>query len=319
MIIINCCFDNDSNTSQQLQLQRIYFFFLIIYVLLITCVGSDIEETIQVVATSPFSIFVLLSNRMPLASHFYMFYVLSQPFTHGMNLCRYMQVFKYLCFYRGLSPDDARYAVEPEDPGYYGVGARSARWELILVIGLVFGTICPLINLCVLWNAVVCRGVYGYLVSCCETVKTNDSGGLHWNYQMRSLQWNLWWYIILMVGIVMHRAESSGPGTLCACSIVVWLVGYLRFNSLRVENLAWKDVMKQDGEDAEPKKKEIKDARGNQLEYNQRVGEGELGEGELFMKGCLGDKFGKDAAPDGKAIPTETVKGWTDEYDKNGI
>lgn len=313
-IIIYRCFDNESITSQQLQLQRIYFVFLIIYVLLITCVGSDVEEALTVFIKSPLSIFTVLSNRMPLATHFYMFYVLSQPFTHGMNLCRYMQVFKYFFFYRstGLSPDDPRYAVEPEDQGYYGVGARSARWELILIIGIVFGTICPLMNLCVLWNACVCRGVYGYLISCCETVKTNDSGGLHWNLQMRSLQWNLWWYIILMTGIIMHRAESSGPGILTGCSAVVWLVGFLQFDSLKVESLSLSELQSTDESKKVKPKPGLTDATNKELEYNQRVEDKD----ELFVQGLL-DKPLDDK--DGKAITDDITDKWMAEYNKNGI
>merc|ERR1719238_2192742 len=89
---------------------------------------------------------------MPLTTHFYINYCVMQPLTHGMNLTRYISMIKYFIWKNacghgkagGGRSEGARFKSEPEDQDYYGIGSRSARFAFMLLVGLVFGTICPL-------------------------------------------------------------------------------------------------------------------------------------------------------------------------------
>jgi len=239
-----------SNQWKQLELQRWYFWFLVTFVLLVTAIGSDLAGAIEALAEQPFSIFTLLSNRMPLTTHFYLNYCVMQPLTHGMNLTRYISLIKYFIFKNacgygragGGRSEDARFKVEPEDQDYYGIGSRSARFAFMLLIGLVFGTICPLINLVVLFNFWVMRLVYGYLMTCCESRK-NDLGGDHWVQQIHHISQSMVIYIILQVGIIAHRAESSTPAAFAATAFFFWFQSYMKLRAKHCDRLALSDVM----------------------------------------------------------------------------
>merc|ERR1719183_2752168 len=100
-----------------------------------------------------------------------------------MNLTRYIQLIKFWGFKRMYDEETAKQMAEPEDQDYYGMGSRSARFTLMLLIGLVFGTICPLMYVVVLLNFLACRLIYGYLIPFAESRK-EDLGGEHWAMQM---------------------------------------------------------------------------------------------------------------------------------------
>jgi len=234
---------------RQLELQRWYFWFLIIFVLLVTCVGSDLSATMETLAKRPFNIFSLLANRMPLTTHFYLNYTIMQSLTHGMGLSRYVNVAKYKLFCKagfgrpgGGRSEDARFKSEPEDQEFYGIGSRSARFAFMLVVGLVYGTICPLMNFTVGFNFFCCRLVYGYLIPCAEGRK-NDIGGEHWVLQLKQVSQGMLIYIVLQTGVISLRAESHMPGTLAGMSFFVWYVSYSRLMAKRWFALSLSDIM----------------------------------------------------------------------------
>merc|ERR1719335_2037648 len=165
-----------------------------------------------------------------MTTHFYMNYVMMQPTTHGMNITRYMSLIKFKLFQQmGNSEKDARAMAEPEDQDYYGIGSRSARFALMLLIGLVFGTICPLMNVLVLINFLVCRLIYGYLIPCAECRKS-DMGGVPWCIQLNHVSVSMLLYIIMMTGILAHRAESNIPAAISATGFFFWAGSYYKFN-----------------------------------------------------------------------------------------
>jgi hypothetical protein len=253
-------FSNKSEAWKQLELQKWYFWFLVIFVLLITCVGSDLTGTLECIANRPFSIFSLLANRMPLTTHFYLNYVIMQPLTHGMNLTRYINWMKYVAFKKigwgkpgGGRSEAARFKAEPEDQDFYGKGSRSARFTFMLLMGIVFGTICPLMNVVVLFNFFACRVVYGYLVPCVE-MRKNDLGGDHWIMMLHHLYWGMLIYLILQVGVISHRSEYTLAGPLAFLAFFPWLAGYNKLCSRRVDQLSLQDIQIPD-EDGEVEKR----------------------------------------------------------------
>jgi len=211
--------------------------------LLVTAVGSNLEETLKTIATSPFSVFSLLANKLPNVTHFYMNYMLMQLSTQGMNLTRYMNLIKYHIFLRKYPADDARNFAEPEDQDYYGLGSRGARFTFFLLVALVFGTICPLMHIMVLMIMLACRLIYGYIIPCTENRKI-DTGGMSWCLQLNHISQSMIIYIILMVGILAHRAESPVPAGIAAVSFLFWAGSYYKFNHcFHWESLSYEDVM----------------------------------------------------------------------------
>jgi hypothetical protein len=218
-----------SDGAAQFKLQKWYFWFQIVFVLLISAIGTNLTAFFQTLAEDPFGIFSLLADSLPATTHFFLNFVIMQPFTHAMNLTRYMPLIKYMVFKAVCSEERARELSEPEDQDYYGMGSRSARFSLMLVIGLTFGTICPLMNVVVFFNFFACRVIYGYLIPYAET-KKNDLGGVHWAFQLHHIMLGSLIYNILMVGMLLQRAESHAPGFIAGTSFLFWFISFRNFN-----------------------------------------------------------------------------------------
>merc|ERR1719217_904773 len=292
---------------RQLELQQWYFWFLIVFVLLITCVGSDLMGTLECLAQRPFGIFSLLANRMPLSTHFYLNYTIMQVLTHGMGLTRYVNLIKYYLFKNagfgcpgGGRSEAARFKSEPEDQDFYGIGSRSARFAFMLVTALVYGTICPLMNFTCGCNFLACRIVYGYLMPCVEQRK-NDMGGDCFCQQIKHISESMVIYLILMVGILYHRAPGPGPAIISALAFLPWLATYMRLKSKHWERLALKDVMIDAEMDTEGKKVSMRPAL--RMKYTQDLD-------EVYLK-----KMPKGLDKDHTDLFSEEVeKIWLDHY-----
>jgi len=226
----------------QHEVQKWYFYFLMIFVLLVTAVGGSLFDQTKFLIDHPTEIFRVLAATLPMTTHFYLNYVPMQWGLHGMNLTRYINFIKYLGLREICTPERARELAEPEDQDYYGMGSRSARHTLICIIGVVLSTLSPLIALLVFVSAFLIRGFYAYLIVYAETRKS-DLGGVFWCTKMVHLQQGLLVYIILMTGVLLQRAGNMGPGIFAGSSAVIWCWRYYRFrHKFNVESLPLKDL-----------------------------------------------------------------------------
>jgi hypothetical protein len=262
-----------ANRWEQIQIQVYYFWLLVLFVLLTTSVGSNLTETLNALAQSPFEVFTLLAEQMPTTTHFYLNYVVLQPVTHAMNLTRYISLIKF-CIFRRSYPDDEVKAAElsePEDQDYYGIGSRSARFALMLLIGLVFGTICPLMNVVTCFNFICCRYIYGYLIPYQENRK-DDMGGVHWCIQINHIQLGLLIYLVMMTGILAERANSLGPCIISAISFLWWFIAYRNFSrSMQWEKLPYASMfdLTIDSKEFGKEKKSFQNERTDYALYEQ--------------------------------------------------
>jgi len=199
-----------SNAWTQHALQKWYYWFQVIFVLLATAVGQNARGFATTLATQPFAIFGLMADTMPYATHFYMSFTVTQWFTHAMNLTRYIPLMKFKGFLALYDEETARQMSEPEDQDYYGPGSRGARWAILMCITFVFGTLCPPINLLAFINFAIVRMVYGYLFVFAETKKT-DLGGEYYVTMLLHTLLGLVIYCILMMGVLMRRGANFGP------------------------------------------------------------------------------------------------------------
>jgi len=203
--------------------QKYYFVFLVTFVLLITSVGASLISTMDEIIHSPLLIFSILASNMPSASHYYLSWVATQWTTHAMDLTRYMNWIKYIIY--KFSNGDAHYAKEmsePEDQDFYGIGARSARFTLIMITCLCFCTLSPLIVILGFINFALCRVVFGYLIAYSEVPKP-VIGGHFFATQLKHTQVGLFIYVILMTGVLFQRAPNTYP-SIIACSAFVPLI-----------------------------------------------------------------------------------------------
>lgn len=227
---------------RQHRIQQWYFYFLVLFVLLVTAVGDSLFMQARNLAEHPFEIFQILAKTLPSATHFYLNYVCMQWGAHAMNMLRYINLAKFFAFKQVCSIERSRSMAEPEDQDYYGMGSRSARHTLILTVGLVFCTLTPLMTIVVFVNCFLTRAFYSYLMVYAETKKP-DLGGMFWVTQLRHVQQGLVIYILLMTGVLLQRAESDFPAIIAASSFFFWLPTYIRFvHKFRIESLPLKDL-----------------------------------------------------------------------------
>lgn len=230
MLVFDNFFQLKAGRWAQHRLQIWYFWFQIIFVLLITAVGSSLWDTMLTLVNHPTMIFGLLADRLPSTTHFYLNYMVMQWVVHGMNLTRYISLSKFKALCLVCEEPRAKELSEPEDQDYYGMGARSARFTMNLVIALVYCSLCPIITVFTGINFAICRVVYGYLLVFAEGRKP-DLGGHFWVTQLKHVQYGLFIYVMLMVGVLSSRAATLGPTVVTAPALVYLARSYLRFHS----------------------------------------------------------------------------------------
>jgi hypothetical protein len=229
-LIFVYCFQLKAGQWVQQRIQIWYFWFQIIFVLLVTAVGSSLLDTMLLIIDHPTVIFSLLAERLPSATHFYLNFMIMQWVTHGLNLTRYVNLFKFKAFSSIFEEQRAKELSEPEDQDYYGIGGRSARFTINLVIALVYCSLCPLITVVTGINFVICKVVYSYLLVFAEGKKP-DLGGHFWVAQLRHVQHGLFIYVVLMVGVLSQRAASYGPTVAASAALLYLARQYSRFHS----------------------------------------------------------------------------------------
>merc|ERR1719199_2020598 len=130
--------------------------------------------------------------------------------THAVNFTRYLNVLKFMLFRKFYTDEDAKKMAEPEDQDYYGIGSRSARFSINMVIGIVFSTLSPPIAILTFINFLLCRIFYGYMIVFAE-VRKPDLGGIFFVTQMRNVLVGTLIYNVLMVGVLLFRGASKAP------------------------------------------------------------------------------------------------------------
>eukprot|EP00440_Ansanella_granifera_P041143 gb/GFBE01044616.1/.p1 GENE.gb/GFBE01044616.1/~~gb/GFBE01044616.1/.p1 ORF type:complete len:742 (+),score=154.37 gb/GFBE01044616.1/:1-2226(+) len=229
----------------QAKLQIWYFWFQIVFILLVTAIGSSFLAALEQILQRPMSTFSLLADSLPGVSHFYLNFMVMQWVTHALNLTRYINLIKFLMLRMVYDSRQAKELSEPEDQDYYGIGSRSARWTVNLVIGLVFSSICPLISLLVCVNFLLCRLIYGYLIVFAEVPKV-DLGGVFFVRKLIHVQHGLVIYLVLMVGVLYKRSDTNGPAILAGSAFLWLLRKRLKFDDLQWENLPFSEIVSED-------------------------------------------------------------------------
>lgn len=223
LMIFRSCYTLYADQWAQEKLQRWYFWFQVLFVVLTPAIGDSFMSFASKVAQEPFSVFGLLADKLPHSTHFFLSYVVLQWATHAMSLLRYVPLAKYKSFAQFLGEDVAINKAEPEDQDYYGMGGRMGRHAIIMTIGLVFGQMSPLVYVMCLVNFALAKLCYGYLLSVAETVKP-DLGGVFFVNGLREMLAGTLIYTIAITGVFVKRGANLLPGIIAAPSIiyVIW-------------------------------------------------------------------------------------------------
>lgn len=222
----------EADAWSQHKLQNWYFVFQIVFVILVTAVGTSLFEFARSLIQDPLSIFEVLSNALPSTTHFFMNYLLLQFSTNAMQLFRLPNLAKFVAWQELYGEEDAKKMSEPEDQDFYGIGSRSARCTILLGIGVVFGTYSPGILLLTLINFAGLRLIYGYLVTFAE-MRKSDLGGVFWVSSLHHVQLLLFVYCVAMIGAVAGRGSDQSWWSMLALlpTLIVAPSFYARFVS----------------------------------------------------------------------------------------
>jgi len=219
---------------------------------------------LQEIVNSPWTLFETLSNTLPSCTHFYMNYIITQWLNHSWQLLRIMPVTKYMTFREFYPLEKARQMSEPEDQDYWGIGSRSARLSVEMMIGIIFSTMSPAIAMLTFINFGVCRVCFGYLIPFAETKKP-DLGGEFYAKQLRHLFHGLLMYTIVMAFYVYAQAGDdklievqqhafshahvslpfmSLPALIAWFAVVFVLVAWRRFEKVKWRSVPFPAVVK---------------------------------------------------------------------------
>lgn len=219
MPILVFFFISKTGAERQHRLQVWYFYFLCVFVLLVTAIGSSIMATGQYLLQHPFDAPSLLARNMPQSTHFYLNFIPMQMAAYATAALRLSQLMKYMAFRTFHGPADAKVRSEPEDQTYFGIGSRSARASLHLVTVLTFCTLSPLISFLGLMMFAICLATQGFLFREVESVKS-DSGGVFFVTSLRHVLQGLFIFVLLMTGVLAERSGNWIPGAVSASSLV---------------------------------------------------------------------------------------------------
>eukprot|EP00434_Breviolum_minutum_P010285 symbB.v1.2.009076.t1/scaffold555.1/size222420/21 len=246
-----------SGAKCQHKIQRWYFTFLVVFVLLVTAVGTSLFEAAARFAQAPLQVWWLLADQLPHATTFYLRYSVLLWGTPFIDLIRCMPLLR---FWRALSAGEsahiAKQQAEPEDQAFHGIGARSARWTLHLVMGLTLCSLQPFIPVILGFGFLFRRLLFGFLIVFVETHKS-DLGGHFWRVQMQHTQLGLVIYIVVMTLILIDREESrlaaimAGSSGFFVALFWFWYPSLLDLHSLPVQQarFPWTHGLLANGED----------------------------------------------------------------------
>lgn len=240
-LIFGFCFPLYDKSHSQLKVSIWYWWMSVLYVVLIAAIGPSFLSFAKYLAKDPLRIFGLLAGTMPGCTHYFMNYISMQFYAHAISLIRHVPLLKYMFFSRVFAEGESKDMAEPEDQDYYGIGARTCRWSVLMCIGIVFGTLSPPLSVFMFGLFFVLRLIYGYLFVYAETVKS-DMGGVFFVRALHNTFWSLHIYMITMLGVFCQRSPSWGPVFLVSLAWCYVFLSQRNFMTLRWERLPYRNL-----------------------------------------------------------------------------
>lgn len=237
LFIFSTFFALKSETFAQHKLQNWYFLFMLFFVILVTVVGRSLLGTFVEVLQNPGSTLKLLAEKMPTATDFYMDFLMLQWGEQSLNFLRWVVLAKFILFRSIYEDEDAKRMAEPEDQDFYGIGSRSARFTISLLVGIIFSSLSPLVAVLGFVLFVIMRIYYGYLVVYAE-IKKPDLGGVFYETQLQHLILGLALYNVLMLGVICFRAGDRVPMVMVLPSLIYTVGSYWHFS----QNFVWQGL-----------------------------------------------------------------------------
>jgi hypothetical protein len=236
VLIFTNCFSVYDRSGQQMKLTVWYFWMNMLFVVMVTAIGTNFVSFVTTLANNPIYIFHVLATTLPNCTHYYMNYLGMQWFSMALQLTRYFQVLKYGIFCHQHEEETAWNLAEPEDQDYYGIGARTARFCTLVTIGIVFGTLSPPCSVLAWMTMIWIRTLFGYQFTFNE-VRKPDLGGAFAARALHNTYCALHIYFVLMCGVLYIRGYGWGPWIISLCGWIYVFISQARFTQLKWEHI----------------------------------------------------------------------------------
>lgn len=237
LLIFSSFFSLKSEVFAQHKLQEWYFLFMLFFVIFVTVIGKGLFQAFAKIAERPGLAGQLLAEEMPKATQFYMDFLMLQWGEHAMNFLRLIPLAKFLIYKHFYDEVDAKKMSEPEDQDFFGIGSRSARFTISLLMGIIFCTLSPITPIMASILFGFMRIFYGYLVVFAE-VKKPDLGGVFFNTQLKHILLGVGIYNVLMISVLCFRAGNQVPMLIAMPALVYSIFSYWHFSN----NYVWKEL-----------------------------------------------------------------------------
>eukprot|EP00931_Biecheleriopsis_adriatica_P101037 TRINITY_DN76262_c0_g1_i1.p1 TRINITY_DN76262_c0_g1~~TRINITY_DN76262_c0_g1_i1.p1 ORF type:complete len:738 (-),score=121.91 TRINITY_DN76262_c0_g1_i1:139-2352(-) len=229
LLICDWCFVLKTSSSAQLYLQVWYFWFLAFFVLFLPTLGTNFQGFAHDLSENPRSVLTLVADKLPASMPFFANFIVLQWSTACIELLRIANLSKFLAF-RALYPESkAREMAEPEDQDYYGMGGRSARHTINVLVGCIFCSLSPLVAVLALVEVLLQRLVFGYLIVSAETKKP-DTGGHFWVASLRQILLGKIFYSALMCGVLLRGSPSYLPPAVAFACLAYGIGSLVQFD-----------------------------------------------------------------------------------------
>jgi hypothetical protein len=237
LLIFSSFFKLKSEVFAQHKLQKWYFLFMLFFVIFVTVLGKGIVPVLAKIVARPGLAGQLLASEMPKATQFYLDFLMLHWGEHAMNFLRLVPLVKFLIYKRFFDESDAKKYSEPEDQDFFGIGSRSARFAISLLIGIIFCSLSPLTSVMASILFGFMRIFYGYLVVYAE-VKKPDLGGVFFVTQLKHVLLGVGIYSFLMVSVLYFRAANKVPMLMAMPALMYSVWCYWHFSY----NFVWKEL-----------------------------------------------------------------------------
>jgi len=248
LVIIRRFFRPISAARSRLFLEKLYFTFQLVFVLLVTALGQGFFTTLVFLAESPLGVLPLLARTLPSASHFYLAYMVMGWFACSSDIVRPGPLAKYVGLQAFMSPELAHQFVESQSDI---TGERYGKSALMFVVVLVFSSLSPPILIFGAIYFLACRVIYGYNLCFAEPARA-DLGGEFWVVALKQVHAGLIVYVLLMLGVL--SAHGAGPVMLASPTLLIIVMASYNFDrryvwqTLPIQAVAVADTLAASGE-----------------------------------------------------------------------
>ncbi|KAJ7512679.1 hypothetical protein B0H11DRAFT_1897989 [Mycena galericulata] len=227
------------HTGVELSLMTRFFLFQVVHSFLIVTISSGIVTALPILLKNPSSVPSTLAEKLPGASTFFLTYMILQGLSGTAG--GFLQIVPLVIYYVKL------FLLGSTPRSIYGIkyGARNVAWgttfpgvTLLVVIGLVYSVISPIINGLACFTFFAFYQLYKYLFLWqYEQPPSSDTGGLFFPKAISHIFVGLYIQQLCMAGLFfLARDENNKASSVPQGALMIVMIGFTIMFQLLIDN-----------------------------------------------------------------------------------